>query len=187
MQFGRQRRPLTPLQHVGRWTDIEKKYQNLRVVIQQVRLSVAGSWGALSLELLGKTEAQALWGHAVSAAIELLDPFETPNRLRQHWTEFPESVEGSCAVQEAASPEDEPRFNVTLFCEARAVDAIRRTIHFAGEQGVTSVLDIEIDYPGPREPGFWADAWRSKELRVRSWRVVAESKGPAAGGGLIPR
>ena len=182
MLFGKQKTPSAAPPNAGHWTDVDKKYQNLRVVIQQVHFCVAGSWGALSLELRGKTGEQALWGHAVNVVMEILDPFEIPNRLRHHWTSFPESAEGSCNVQEATSTVDAPRFNATLFCESKAVDAIRQTFHFAGQEGVTSVLDLEIDFPGPLQPGFWADGWRTKELRVRNWRVIAESKLLGAGG-----
>lgn len=164
------------------WPDTDKKWQSVRISIEKVRLSLSGSWGGISFELEGSATVQALSGYLITATLEPLEPFETPGRLRDSWTTVPESVEGTCEVQEAGRPSDSPYFHATLFFRAKSLDSIQRTLQFVGGHGVSAVLDLEFDYPDITEPAFWADAWRTRELRVRSWRLIAESARDASPG-----
>ena len=104
-------------------------------------------------------------------SLEILEPFVTPDYLRSKWSEFPESVQGTCYIQEDIDP---PQFNVTLFCEPKAVESLNHFSLFSSAPSAFSVLDLAIDFPGEREAGFWRDSWRSKELRIQSWRFISE-------------
>ena len=104
MIFGKSKEPERPTSRNYQWPEPNRKYQRMRISIEKVRYSVAGSYGKWSLELEGTTKAEPLKDLLFVGAFEMLDPFETPNRMKDHWTEVPESVEGICQLQELDSP-----------------------------------------------------------------------------------
>lgn len=161
---------------IYQWPDADRKYQSIRFAVQKYRYSVSGSFGKWNLDLEGTTNTEPLVGLPISASLELLSPFETPRRLQHQWTKFPETIEGTCQFQDLESSLHPPQFNATLYCEKTALESILRTVALAGNPSAAVVVDLEFDFPSAIDAEFWRDTWRTKELRVRNWRIICESK-----------
>lgn len=157
------------------WPEPNRKYQRLRIAIEKVRYSVSGSYGHWSLEFEGRTRAAHLKDLLFVASVELLDPFETPSRLKDEWAEVPESVEGTCQLQEIDPMIHPSQLNATLYCSLKGIEPIIHTLAVVGRPECAAVIDIEIDRPGNLEPDFWLHSWTTSELRVRTWRIICES------------
>lgn len=176
MIFGKSKESQLPGPRHYQWPNPDRKYQSLRISIRKVRYSVSGSYGHWSLEFEGRTKALPSEDILFVATFEVLDPFETPSRIRGVWTEFPETVEGVCQLQELDPAElHPPQLNATLYCSPHGVEALFRALAIAGHSGSEAVIDIELDYPGTKGPDFWVQQWTTCELRVRSWRIICES------------
>lgn len=176
MIFGRSKESQVLAARDYEWPEPNRKYQSIRFAIDKVRYSVSGSYGHWSLEFEGKANAKPLKDLLIVASVEVLDPFKTPTRLKGEWSEVPESIEGLCQLQEMDSPIHPSQLNVTLFCSHKGVEPLLRSLAVVGHSGSAAVIDIEIDRPGALEAGFWLRAWATSELRVRTWRIICESR-----------
>lgn len=158
------------------WPDTDRKYQRVRVVVQKCVYSVTGSYGKWNLEFEGTAQAIPLSGLQIVVSLEALTPFETPRRLLDHWKTFPEAVEGTCHLQQMDSPLHPSCFNVTLYCEIRAVEPILQALALLNNSSTAVVIDLELDTPDAAPHDFWRNAWQTEELRIRSWRIICEAK-----------
>lgn len=160
---------------LSEWPDTNRKYQQIRLFVEKFRYSVSGSYGSWTLELHGKALVVPLKGLQIVIEIQELEPFETPERLRDQWDSLPETIEGTCYFQRLNSLTHPDCFNVTLYCKSTALKSIFRALNFAGGQNVQAVLDIKIDAPSRKSDDFWRNSWQEEELRVLSWYLICEA------------
>jgi len=178
--FGRREKQPEGLVAHHAWPDPTRKYQNLRMQVKHINYRVEGPTGRWNLAVEGFSQAAHLSQLLIAVEFDRLDPFETPRRLSHAWPELPQSVEGTATYQ-AVDPllqrlhQDRCRLNVTLFHEARAGAAILQAFNVPAALADTLLIDIQLDFPGEVPADFWIDTWRTKELRVRSWSVMAGS------------
>jgi len=177
MFFGKSKDSQQQMPRTYQWPEGRKKYQRIRISVDKFLYSVSGSYGHWSLELEGPTMAESLGGTRISISFEILDPFETPNNLRNAWKKFPESVEGTCRFQEPVTPFDPPFLKVTCYCEKEkpTLDLILRVAPLVSHSSTTVVVDLEIDFPDGADEDFWLETWRTRELQVRNWKIICGS------------
>lgn len=171
--FGRSKEtPSTPVSQG--WSDASLKRQKVLLDVTSLRQSVSGSYGHWALEIGAHSRNSPLTGLDIAVEVELVDSCDAPHWARDRWREIPDSIEGHCELTRLNSPIHPDCFNVTLFVEAKGVDALSRTLSLAGAPGYKAVLDIVIDVPGNDSPDLWRSGWQTQTLRVVSWRLTTE-------------
>ena len=145
----------------------------VKFVVERIRYSVSGSYGKWALELDAKAVRPPLKGMTISVEIQLPDSDGPPSLLSRRWPAVPDSIEGYCELIRLNSPMHPDCFSVILFCEAKALDALHKTLSLVGGHGFSAVLTLTLDAPGNKSPDLWASGWETETLRVVSWRMDA--------------
>ena len=157
------------------WPDPTSVAQKVQVRVDKCRYTVSGSYGKWGLELECSALVGPLAGLRISATFEVLEPFETPRRLLDHWGTIPERIEGTCVYGALESAVNEDYFQISIFCEERAVTSIFRSIQMLADASSSAVLEFEFAAHDRRTNGFWKTEWKDAEMKLHNWRLICET------------
>jgi len=170
MIFG-QSKPKGPVAPQIQWPIVGAKRQSVPVKPDRYRYVVSGSYGHWSVDLEGSTPVMP--DLRISVTFRHLDPFEPPRRLLDSWGKLPDSVEGTCSFHDLG-PAQIPQLNAEIFCQGSTTPLILQALQCFSAPGSVVLLELEIDFPDEHDDQFWIATWREKELRIRTWRFIAE-------------
>lgn len=106
----------------------------------------------------------------VAGEIEVSGERAPPPLLANRWGRVPDNIEGYAALD--LNDEGHTQFRLNLFCTETCFERLARTFPAAfSASGSSIVLEVELDYPGHKDPSFWLTQWQIRTLQVLKWTV----------------